>query len=341
MKGLFKRRRTWWVRFTPAPGLEQIRISLDTDDESEALVRANELIERHTSQIRADLESCATEIAAYLSDKREGGLSASTLSTRKYVLCSFVDYLRADCPRRISQRGVQRWFDHHRDRNPHTAADYLQTVQLWFKWLVENGKLQSNVALNVRVPKLPMRRRRKFLLPQQALKLLDAADDNPGLKFAIYCGLHAGLRKMEVIEARPDWFDMEAGLLHIQSTETFQPKDRDNRTIPLTTEFKDWINNFYGVRSPFMLEPKTEHGRYRYRFDFRKSFIGLAKRCGLEWLTFHDLRRTFASLHVSRGTSIYKVARWLGDGVDVVEKHYGHLIPQDSEINAAWIRPAA
>ena len=90
-----------------------------------------------------------------------------------------------------------------------------------------------------------------------------------------------------------------------------------------------------------MLEPKAKHSRYRYRYDFRKVFDKLASDCGLDWLTFHDLRRTFASLHVSRGTSIYKVARWLGDGVDVVEKHYGHLIPQDSEINAAWIHPAA
>jgi len=59
------------------------------------------------------------------------------------------------------------------------------------------------------------------------------------------------------------------------------------------------------------------------------------KRCGLA-ITFHDLRRTFASLHVSRGTSIYKVAKWLRDTVEVVEDTYGHLIPQDAQIDAAW-----
>ena len=57
---------------------------------------------------------------------------------------------------------------------------------------------------------------------------------------------------------------------------------------------------------------------------------------GLPSFTFHDLRRTFASLHVSAGTSIYKVAKWLGDEVRVVEESYGHLIPQDLEINKAW-----
>ena len=85
-----------------------------------------------------------------------------------------------------------------------------------------------------------------------------------------------------------------------------------------------------------MLEPKATHGSYRYRYDFRASFVNLTKRCGFPELTFHDLRRTVASLHVSRGTSIYKVARGLGDGVEVVENHYGHLIPQDDEIDTIW-----
>ena len=48
--------------------------------------------------------------------------------------------------------------------------------------------------------------------------------------------------------------------------------------------------------------------------------------------TFHDARRTFASLLVSSGVSLYKVARWLGDGVRVVEKHYGHLQPDNGDI---------
>lgn len=340
MKGLFRRRQTWWLRFTPVPGADQIRLSLETNDEAEAIVRSRELIERYTTQVRQSLDSCAGEISAYIADKREDGLSASTLSTRKYVLSSFVSFLDVDSPKLITSKGVQRWFDHHRKRNPHTAADYHQTVQLWLKWLIERGKLTTDVSAHVQIPKLPMRRRRKFLLPDQAMKLLDACSENAGLKFALYCGLHAGLRKLEIIEAMPHWFDLDAGLLHVQATDTFQPKDRDNRTIPLTDEFRDWLISSYGLKEPFMLEPKATHGSYRYRYDFRKAFDGLAKRCGFEWLTFHDLRRTFASLHVSRGTSIYKVARWLGDGVEVVERHYGHLIPQDSEINSAWRKNA-
>jgi hypothetical protein len=44
------------------------------------------------------------------------------------------------------------------------------------------------------------------------------------------------------------------------------------------------------------------------------------------------MRRTFASLKVSAGVSLYKVAVWLGDMESVVQNHYGGLIPQDADI---------
>lgn len=127
----------------------------------------------------------------------------------------------------------------------------------------------------------------------------------------------------------------DSGLLHIQATDTFQPKTREARTIPLTKEFTAWLRDEYGLPEPFMLAPKVKHGSYRYRYDFRKAFESLVASLCYD-VTFHDLRRTFASLHVSRGTSIYKVAKWLGDTVEVVESTYGHLIPQDAQIDAAW-----
>jgi hypothetical protein len=45
------------------------------------------------------------------------------------------------------------------------------------------------------------------------------------------------------------------------------------------------------------------------------------------------MRRSFGSNRASAGTSIYKIAVWLGDKIEVVERSYGHLIPQDQEIN--------
>ena len=324
----------WWFRFTPAPGLPQMRVSLGTDDEAKAIGLVRELLARPRTDL-LNIGPCEIEVEAYLEARKRAGLSINWLTSQKYVLRSFVNELGASTPQHITKTAIERWLSSALDKNSHTGVAYFAIVSRWFRWLHETGKLPFNPATGIKTPKLAMKVRRTFLLADQARFLLDECKDD-GLKFAIYCGLHAGLRKEEVIEARSSWFDLKANLLHLQATETFQPKDRDNRTIPLTKDFNGWLSGHYRLRSPFMLAPEVEHGKYRYRFDFRRAFNTHARKCGFPWLTFHDLRRTFASMHVSAGVSIYKVARWLGDRVDVVEDHYGHLVPNDAEINRPW-----
>jgi hypothetical protein len=70
----------------------------------------------------------------------------------------------------------------------------------------------------------------------------------------------------------------------------------------------------------------------KYRYDTNKRVRSHIKRCGIK-CSIHDMHRSFASMRVSDGTSIYKVARWLGDGIVVTARSYGHLEPQDDEIN--------
>jgi len=204
MKGLYKRRQGWWIRFTPIPGAAQIRVALGTMKETEAIVRAEQVMNQAATTAREALDSCEIEIAAYLNEKQEEGLSASTLTSRRYVLKSFVSKMKITSPRNITRQCLQNWFDHNRKSNPHTAVAYMHLVHFWLKWMVERGKLTRDVSKEVKMPKLPMRRRRNFLLPAQAQKLLEASESNPSLKFALYCGLHAGLHKFEIDLICPD-----------------------------------------------------------------------------------------------------------------------------------------
>ena len=80
------------------------------------------------------------------------------------------------------------------------------------------------------------------------------------------------------------------------------------------------------------MKPKVKHGKGKYRYDFHRPYNDYMSAQDLRWVTAHVMRHTFASLLVQAGVSIYKVARWMGDGVEVVEKHYAHLAPQDRDI---------
>jgi integrase len=77
--------------------------------------------------------------------------------------------------------------------------------------------------------------------------------------------------------------------------------------------------------------------RKRSEAKFRNYMAAQCQEHGFPKLTIHDMRRTFASLIASsRSLSMYELARWLGDDLNVVERHYGHLQPHDGAINLAF-----
>jgi len=339
MKGLYRRGDVYWIRFTPFPRQPQCFASTGETDEAKAIVAARAIMTREAEVAASQAGTCAAEIEAYVFAMQRRGLAESTRQSRRYVLTAACDEIGVTSPRTLSKAAILKWYDSQRVRNERTAIAYLTIIRYWCEWLCEAGKLSVNPAKGIIAPKLRQKVRRAFLLPDQARKLIAECSDLH-LRFALYCALHAGMRKLEIVEARCDWFDLDAGLLHVQATDTFEVKDRDDRTVPLTDDFIAWLKTeFWPNGKPpaqsYALKPEVKKGRYRYRYDFRTAFENMMRDQQLP-NTFHDLRRTFASLLVSKGISIYKVAKWLGDEVAMVEKTYGHLIPNDAEINAIW-----
>ena len=87
-----------------------------------------------------------------------------------------------------------------------------------------------------------------------------------------------------------------------------------------------------------MIQPsKLKAVHHRYRFDFIKRFERLIREQGIV-CSYHDLRRTFASLKVSAGVSLFKVASWCGHRTSVCEESYAHLVPMDDQIDVGLER---
>ena len=234
-----------------------------------------------------------------------------------------------------------------------TIRMYAAYVKTFVGWLYKSGHLASNALESYDLPEEKPMGRKNWLRKAEVSKVIGAvepkysANAKPAtiekakqaaedLKFILYCGFHAGLRRKEIAMAKVSWFDLDHGLIHAQNMpeEGYALKDEENRTIDMSDGFRAFLIDYLKDRKSgeFVLRPEKAQGTWKYRYDFSRMveghFESLEVRCSI-----HDMRRSFASNAVSSGISLYIVAKWLGDGYEVIERSYGHLAPNTGEIN--------
>lgn len=332
-RGLYLRGRVYWLAIQRNG--KRYFITLETPDLTEA-VRRSEIMRQNL-----ELESGAplnAEIDRFIAYKvRQQEYTRSSAVTKRNKLLLFAASLPPGATATtVTTRQVQRFYDDALERTADTTAlGYLMAVRAFFRWAIEVARIaRRNPARDVKLAKTIGRARKDFCPFDLRDQLIREAPTDE-LKFILFCGFHAGLRFQEIVEARPFWFDLDAGRLNLRKTTTINFKDREERSVPLTLEFQRFLQS-YGLRAPFMLRPDVTHGKWLYRYDFRASFMRYMRAQNCEWVTPHTMRHTFASLLVSVGESIYKVAVWLGDEVGTVQKHYGHLTPDNHGIEKAF-----
>lgn len=238
-------------------------------------------------------------------------------------------------PRKIGAGELQRWLDSMGGLSPWTIGGYYNRLRAFFSWMAAGGIRPDNPMLSVKVRRPPSRPLRRWLRVPEVARLIGSAPDDD-LRFVLFAGFHAGFRRLEIVEARADWFDVAARRIHVRKTPTFRPKDRDERSLPMTVEFAAFLSGFLdGLdQDDYAMRPDVERGTWRYRYDFRRPFTQHAAAMGVGWLTPHGMRHSFACNLASAGVSIYKIAEWLGDGVAVVQRHYARVDPDDGGIDA-------
>jgi len=333
IRGIYQRGNIFW--FARMQNGQRTQVSLRTSDYSEAVQNAMKIIEHPFLNDSGPLQQ---EVEAFLAHKmRQNEYSAASVESKQYALHEFANFTAKRRVADISTLDAERFYRALQERvSESTAQGYITTLRSFFNWLVELRKIRRNPVEGVQLARLDQKGRLLFCEPNERDRLIAKAPSDE-IKFILYCGFHAGLRKNEIVEARPEWFDLERRALHVRPTDTFRPKDREARTIPLTREFQRFLR-LYGTRSPFMLRPEVSHGNARYRYDFRRPWHVFTHGQRLGWVTPHVMRHTFASLLASAGVSIYKIALWLGDDVQVVQKHYAKLSPKDEDIECAFRR---
>jgi len=156
-----------------------------------------------------------------------------------------------------------------------------------------------------RVTTLAVHNIRDKVLTMDQLKRLVEHCSEP-VRVAIWIAIYTGCRRGEILSMTQESIGADSITVYAGNT-----KRHKTRTIPIVAPLRPWLDhvpigiNFEGLKSGFR--------RARVKAD-------------LEWLNFHDLRRSCATMMIAAGVDLYVVSKLLGhSSVTVTQTRYGHL----------------
>jgi integrase len=324
-------------------------IALETRDESDAIRMALELANGPDLAIGGTLEG---EIEAFIAFKlARNEFSRFSAENKKLTLQRFARWIGPRTPiTSIKTSDLQRFYGEERGRvTESTAQGYMMCLRSFFSWLQkERTIIATNPANGISMGRWDFGTKAKYCEPELRDALLTGwqkiptkimSKDQAGMiGFIMHAGFEAGLRRNEIVEARPSWFSIRGRSLRVQKTETFRPKDREARAIPLTDVLIRFLER-YPMDGTWCIAPEVQRGKSRYRYDFIRPFNRylefMSRELGqdLSWVTPHVMRHTFGSLLAIAGESLAKISEWMGDDPRVTDRHYLHFKEGDIAIN--------
>jgi integrase len=351
--------RFFWYRWTENG--KRYAVSLETEDEATAILKKKAIIadvarrgsESYRKQsVEAGPQTQMSKITRdYFADSMSRDrkpMTPDTAKNQKYVLDLFVSECQINSLSDLEPDSMSLWLKSKKKiKSAETVRSYTKNLKAFRRYLIDQ-KLVGELP-DLTMPDATPVGRKNYLEQAEVDRVIEAVKpDYPAnakpetikkakqaatdLTFILHCGFNAGLRRKEISEARVDWFDLNKGLLHVFSDMDFTTKDKDGRTIPIKKPFLEFLKSYLSGKTGYVLAPHKKKGKATYRYDSNNRVRSHFRKCKVR-CTWHDMRRSFASNLVSKGESIYIVAKWLGDGVAVVDKSYGHVAPAAGNID--------
>jgi len=139
----------------------------------------------------------------------------------------------------------------------------------------------------------------------------------PYIQDIIRFALNTGLRTGEIFSLLWSQVDLEKNILNI-----FAPKTQKNRTVPINSDARKVLEYWaLGKRNESVFyNPETGQPFV----DLKAGFALACRKAGIEGVTWHTLRHTFASRVLDRGADIVTVQQLLGHSTVTVTMRYTH-----------------
>ncbi|MFQ5915945.1 MAG: tyrosine-type recombinase/integrase [Nitrospinota bacterium] len=211
---------------------------------------------------------------------------------------------------------------------PNTIRSAMAYISNFFTEAVRAGLAGQNPARGIGRPRAEKRRR--FLDQGEAERLRRASP--PWLSRFIGLGLETGFRPGELMGLRWPNVDFQLELISLGAAESKNGRGRD---MPMTPDAEEILRAARAAaRNGYVLT--GPHGEQISKDKLLRAFRKAALAAGLEDVTPHVLRHTFASWMAQSGESLYLIGQLLGHASPETTQRYAHLAHK--QLRAALIR---
>ena len=154
-----------------------------------------------------------------------------------------------------------------------------------------------------------------YLTKEQAEKLIAELPER--YRKAVRIALLTGMRRANVFGMRWEHVNLEKGMLVVHADEM---KAGSRLVVPLNPQAVAILESIEGPREGLVWGGLTE--------VWRTAWTAAAKRAGVPWCRFHDLRHTWASWHAMGGTDLSVLQQLGGWHTPSMVQRYAHLSPE-------------
>ena len=205
-------------------------------------------------------------------------------------------------------------------RTPQTVNRYMGFLRRVLNKAVRDGKLASNPVSRIKMFLEPAGKTR-FLSPEEEGMLCEKI----GAPYAgwVRLAILTGMRQMEQFSLRWEHVDLERGVLTLPDT-----KAGGVQYVRLNEEAKSLLQNFIpGNTSVWVFPSENPDTHADPRNFYRRVYLPKVKAIGLEGVSWHSLRHTFASRLAMSGATEGTIATLLRHSGTVLVRRYAHLSP--------------
>ena len=230
--------------------------------------------------------------------------------------------------------------------SPQTVHHINKVIHGALEQAIKNRLIQHNPAKAVTLPRLK-RDEIQVMTREQQTRFIEALADHPlGVAFLVLLG--TGIRRGELLGLHWADVDLEEGVIYIRNNLVQvkgrglvlqEPKtEKSKRIIPLPRAVLEELKRHQErMREAGLYDPEDPNtpvfcsgeGNYIWPRNFSRAYDALRRKAGIEGITLHALRHTFATNLLEHGENLKVVQELLGHAkIATTADIYSHVAPE-------------